>query len=329
MNYRRSEAKEAARARFRGVWAAMTTPFTRDGEVDAAGLRHNMRHLTGGLHIDGVFCTGVMGEFWSLTVAERERIVEIVVEEARGKCLVIAHTAHHSAHETVALTRHAQDVGADFAILMNPYYPPANEAMIYEWFAFVSARTDIGLWMFDTGYAGYGLSAELTARIAALENVCGIKIVRPMDHYAAVRRLCGDAIVMSQPSEADWLMLMRDHGQRVHMSSPTPYLYQTPAWLPMREYTELGLQGRFDGAAAIAQELQPLRALHDRWLRARWLDERIIPIAYLKAWSELLGMAGGPVRPPLLPVTDAERDALRADLEGAGLLGRLPAAPRR
>src|SRR5205823_2834116 len=93
MDYRKSEAKEAARAQFHGVWTAITTPFTADGELDEAGLRHNMRHLTDGLHVEGVFCTGVMGEFWSLTKEERKRAVEIVVEEARGKCGVIAHTA--------------------------------------------------------------------------------------------------------------------------------------------------------------------------------------------------------------------------------------------
>src|SRR5262245_14980224 len=114
MDYRRGEAKAAARAQFRGIWAAITTPFGPDLAVDEAGLRRNMRHLTDTLGVDGVFCTGVMGEFWSLTTDERRRIVEIVVAEARGKCRVIAHTGHHSAHETVELTRHAQSTGADF-----------------------------------------------------------------------------------------------------------------------------------------------------------------------------------------------------------------------
>ncbi len=95
MNYRKSEAKEASRAQFRGLWAAIPTPFTPDLQVDEAGLRHNMRHLTKGLKIEGVFCTGVMGEFWSLTKEERKHIVEVVGEEAkRGGCNVIAHTAH-------------------------------------------------------------------------------------------------------------------------------------------------------------------------------------------------------------------------------------------
>jgi len=67
MNYRKSEAKEAAKARFRGVWAAITTRFTPDDRLDEAGLRRNMQRYTNGLRVDGVFCTGSMGEFCALT----------------------------------------------------------------------------------------------------------------------------------------------------------------------------------------------------------------------------------------------------------------------
>lgn len=327
MNYRKSEAKEASRAQFRGLWAAIPTPFTPDLRVDEEGLRHNMRRLTSDLMIEGVFCTGVMGEFWSLTKEERKRVVEIVVEEARrGGCKVIAHTAHHSAHETVELTRHAQEVGADFVILINQYYPPASEQSMYEWFKFVAERVDIGIWMFDAEYSGWGMSPELTARIAEIENVCGIKIPRPLDHYAQVHKLCGERIVMSHPSEREWLRLMKDFGQRVHQSSPAPYLFQTPSWLPMREYTELGLAGRFEEAEKIAQRLEPLRQAYDKWMRQPWVQKRLIPIAYLKAWCELLGMAGGPVRPGLPQISDQERRELRADLERSGILARVPAA---
>ncbi len=327
MNYRKSEAKEAARAQFRGLWAAITTPFTSDFQVDEAGLRHNMRHVTKNLKIEGVFCTGVMGEFWSLAKEERKRIVEVVVEEAkRGGCKVIAHTAHHSAHETVDLTRHAQNVGADFVILINPYYPPMGEQTVYEWFKFVADRVDIGIWMFDARYTGYSLSPELTARIAGIENVCGIKIPRPLDHYVKVQKLCGEKIVMSKPVEPEWLMLMRDYGQKVYQSSPVPYLFQTATWTPFRDYTELGLAGRFDEAEKIAKQLQPLRELDSKWLRSWWGDERIIPIAYIKAWSELMGMAAGPVRPGLPQITEKERREMRSDLERTGLLSRIPTA---
>jgi 4-hydroxy-tetrahydrodipicolinate synthase len=320
MNYRKSEAKEAAFSQFRGVWAAIATPFTPDDKLDEAGLRRNMRHMTDALQIDGIFCAGTMGEFWALTKEERKRVVEIVVEEAKGKCKVIAHTGHHSPNETIDLTRHAQEVGADFAIVINPYYPRASEDAMYEWFRIVASRVDIGIWMFDTAYAcGVHLSPQLTARIADIENICGIKIGRPIDHYVAVRKLCGDRIVVSHPSEADCLKLMREHGQRVHMSSAAPFLLQTAAWKPMREYVELALGKDFDQAERVSTSMHAVREVHEKWMREPWVKHQVIPIAELKAWSEYLGLAGGHVRAPLLPLTAQQRQALHRDLDRAGL----------
>ena len=326
MNYRKSEAKEASKAQFRGVWAAITTPFTPDFEVDEAGLRSNMKRIAD-LEIQGVFCTGVMGEFWSLKKEERKRVVEIVVEEAHKRGVkVIAHTAHHSAHETLELTQHAERIGADFAILMNPYYPPMSEQTIYEWFQFIASRVNIGIWMFDAEYAGFGLSPELIARIADIENICGIKIPRPLEKYEQVQKLIRDKIVMSEPTEGQFLKLIRDYGQKVHQSSPTPYLYQTPGSTPMHDYTELALQGKFAEAEKISATLQAVREVSAKWMRAKWVEQNLIPIAYIKAWSEMLGMAGGPVRPGLPQITEGERAALRQDLERTSLLRSAPIA---
>ncbi len=325
MDYERSQAKDASRARFRGIWAAITTPFTPTLEIDEAGLRQNMRYLTGTLHVDGVFCTGVMGEYWSLTKEERKRIVEIVVEEARGKCGVIAQTGSTSAHETIELTRHAENAGADFVILMTPVYPHTDESMVYDWFSFVAARVNIGIWLFDTPYSGRpAISPATTARLAQIENICGAKIARPLEHYLAVQKLCGDQIVLSSPSETDFLMMIRDHGQRVHQSSASPYLMQTASWQPMRDYTECALDGEFTQAAAISETLTDLRAVAKRWLHGAWHETHILPIAAIKAWSEMLGMAGGPVRTPLLQISEQDRRRMRADIEATGLLTRRP-----
>jgi len=322
MDYTRSEAKAAARERFRGTWAAITTPFTPDNRLDEAGLRHNMRWLIEHLHIDGVFCTGTMGEFWALTTAERMRVVEIVVEEARGHCLTIPHTGHHSADETVALTNHAEAAGADFAIVINPYYPPAGDEALFRWFEHVSARTRIGLWMFDTPFSEVEFSVDLTARVAELENVCGLKCSRPLGHYAQVRARLGDSIVLSHPSETEYLKLIRDHGMRVHMSSAAPFLMQVPGYTPMRDYSELAYAGDFAAAQSLRDAIAPLREAHERWIREPWLQHHLIPIAQIKAWCDMIGMVGGAVRPPLLPLTAAETAAMRADLARVGLLER-------
>ena len=173
--------------------------------------------------------------------------------------------------------------------------------------------------------AGVALSPEVTARIAKIENICGLKCSRPLDHYAQVQKLVGDSIVMSHPGESLWLKLMRDYGAKVHMSSAAPFLMQTASWKPMHEYSELGLAGRFDEAQKVRDSFSPLREIHEKWMREPWLKHQIIPIAYLKAWTEMLGLAAGPVRAPLLQIMDEERATLRADLEGCGLLARVPA----
>src|SRR5215471_13271283 len=311
-DYLKSEAKQAARERFTGLWAATTTPFAAEGTLDEAALRRDLDRLTGDLRIDGVIC-----EFWALSGAERRRLVEIVVDGCRGRCPVLAHTGHHSAAETVELTRHAERAGADFAVMINPYYPPAGDEGLYRWFAHVCASTGIGVWLFDTGYSGVALSGDLIARLAAIENVVGIKVGRPHARYLELLSRFGDQILVCSPHEETWLENMRDHGQRVYMSSAAPYLYQTPGWQPMREYTTLALRGDTAKAEEVAATLGPVRAVARKWLQGR--PRQIDNIASIKAWAGLLGISGGPVRPPLLSHPLGELTELAADLATAGL----------
>ena len=318
MNYTKAEAKQAARECFTGLWAAITTPFDSSGALDADALRRDLDRMTGSLGVGGIFCGGVMGEFWSLTGSERRRLVEITVDSTRGSCPVIAHTGHSSARQALELTRHAQKAGADFAVLINPYVPPASDEGLFQWFESVCAGADIGIWLFDTAFSGVSLSLELIERLAAIENVCGIKVGRDHARYLEVLDRVGGEILVCEPNEGTWLENMRDHGQRVFMSSAAPYLYQTPQWQPMRDYTALALSGDVAAAAQVAATLDPVRVIAAKWLHGR--ARRFDAITSIKAWAALVGMSGGPVRPPLLPPARAELDELRADLDAAGLL---------
>lgn len=320
MKYQRSEAKEAAREAFHGIWAAIPTPFDDDYQLDEPGLTRWMRYLIDDIEIDGVFCTGVMGEFWSLSVDEWKRAIDVVVTAADGECGVIAHTGHHSIEQTIDLTRHAQEVGADFTIMITPYFPVRTPGGVYEWFEYVCERVDIGVWMFDPMYTGYQMPAKLAAEIAEIENVCGMKQAWPLDHHREVYDLCNDRIVLSQPSERDWLMLIRDFGQQVHMSSPTPYLFQRPGDLPIKRYTELSLEGRWTEAEALSESLETYRQVAHDQIRGRFDSEHIMPTAYLKEWVSIMGLPSGPVRPPIENLTETKRKEFRLALESAGIL---------
>jgi 4-hydroxy-tetrahydrodipicolinate synthase len=320
VDYERSAAKQAARERFHGLWAAMTTPFTAADEIDDQALVDDIDRLADVLLVDGVFCTGVMGEFWALAGPERRQAVETIVEASSGRFPVLAHTGSHSARDTIALTRHATDVGADFAVIINPYYPVASEEGLQRWFVTVLNSVDIGVWLFDTSYSGVSLPLSLIDRLADLENVCGIKVGHDHAWYLEVLALVGDRILVCEPNETVWLENMRDHGQTVFMSSAAPFLYQNASWQPMREYTELALNGEFDKAAEISATLDPVRALGTKWLHGRWARDRVNPVPCIKEWAGLLGMSGGAVRPPLTGLTDAERTELTRDLAAAGLI---------
>ena len=320
MQYARSDAKDAARRQFTGLWAAMTTPFTADGALDLSAITSDMAHLTDTLHVGGVFCTGVMGEFWAMTNAERKQAVETVVEAARGKCPVLAHTGHHSAADTIELTRHAERAGADFAVVINPYYPPTSPEGLRAWFHEVISSVDIGVWLFDTNFSGVKLPMDLIDELADLENVCGIKVGHDHDRYLETLARVGDRILVCEANEGMWLENMRENGQRVYMSSSIPFLFQTASSQPMREYTDLALSGDFEKAAEVAATLEPLRALSSKWLHGRWMREGIMPIPAIKAWSGLLGMSGGQPRVPLVGLTDAQLAELNADLAAVGLV---------
>jgi 4-hydroxy-tetrahydrodipicolinate synthase len=317
-----TRAKALAREKVRGLWIAIPTPFTDNGlNVDEDRLADSVEHYIAGLRVDGIFCGGVMGEFWALSLDERKRVHQLVVAQAAGRVPVMAHVGHHAFSETVELCEHAIAHGIDFGIAINPYYPPSPPPeSVRAWYEALAGASPLPMFLFNTTYAGYALSPELIAELADLDSICGIKNPQGREHLLRVQALAGDRIVVTDASERHWLELHAEHGFQALMSTPALALYQRPDDLPIVEYTRLADSGDLDGARALSERLGPARDAFDRWMRRPWLDRGVIPIAQLKAWLALLGLPQGPVRPPLVPLTRDEELALRGELEAAGLL---------
>jgi dihydrodipicolinate synthase/N-acetylneuraminate lyase len=102
-------------------------------------------------------------------------------------------------------------------------------------------------------------------------------------------------------------------------------MYQTPERRPILDYTRLADAGDIAAAWALQGTLERERSAFGKWMRDQWLARGAgaIPIAELKAWLSLMGLDQGPVRPPLIPLSDERLEALRADLDGLGLLGSI------
>jgi len=318
--YKRSDAKSYARANLQGVWGAIPYPFTSDDELDEQGLRRNIRYYIDNKLLDGIYCGHFMSEFWALTTGERKRAAEIVIDECRGSVPLMVHTGHTSVKESVELSHHAERIGANYLAVGNPYFMANDESQIYDYFRYISDRTEAALLITNTGYTGVVLSPEMVSRLADLENIVAVKNSPPWPHTLKTLRLAGDRIIVSHPDERNWYRLMVEFGIRVYMSSASPFLIQKPGHTLIKDYTALVLAGQVEEAARVAASLDPARAVFEKWLREPWPRRRLMPIAYLKAWSELLGMVGGPVRTPLPQITPAEREELRQDLASAGLI---------
>jgi 4-hydroxy-tetrahydrodipicolinate synthase len=317
-----TSAKALAREKVKGLWIAIPTPFTSDGrEVDEDALAASVEYYVDGLKVDGIFCGGVMGEFWALSLDERRRVHELVVRQVGGRVPVMAQVGHHVFPEMIELCDHATETGADFGIAMNPYYPPSPPPeSVRAWYEALNAASPLPMFLFNTMYSGYALAPKLIAELAELPNVCGVKNPQPREHLLRVQELAGDRIVVADASERHWLELHTEHGFQALMSTPALALYQRPGDLPVVDYTRLADEGDLDSARELSARLDPARGAFDRWMRAPWLERHVIPIAQLKAWLGLLGLAQGPVRPPLVPLSREEEAALRRDLDAAGLL---------
>ncbi|MFP3914833.1 MAG: dihydrodipicolinate synthase family protein [Actinomycetota bacterium] len=318
-----SPAKQAAFEKVRGLWIAIPTPFQPDGSIDEGNLRRSVDYYIEALEVDGIFCGGVMGEFWALTLEERFRCHELVVDSAAGRVPVMPHVGHHVYSEAAALCRHAQEIGADFVIAINPYFPlrPSDD-LVRNWYRRLTSESRVPFFLFNTAYSGYSISPDLIAELADLETVCGIKNPKPVDQVVELHQRVGERIVVCDAAEEEWLGLHLDHGLQALMSTPALAMFQTPSRRPVLEYTRRAEEGAVEDAWKIHATLDQERAMFQRWMRYPWLarGQGAIPIAQLKAWLDLMGLPQGGVRPPLVELGAGEREELAADLERVGLL---------
>jgi 4-hydroxy-tetrahydrodipicolinate synthase len=315
MRYRRNEAKDYARAKMKGIWAAALVPFGEDLSIDEAGFRRNLRHWVDDLGIDGVFVAGKQSEFFSQSVAERKRTFEITADEIGDRAGTIMSCSDQNLDVVIELARHAQAIGAKYIVVHAPvlHFLHKQDETLYQYYKTISEQVDIGIAMWSHPDSGYLMSPELCARIAALPNIVAIKYSVPREMYVRLTRLAGDRLIVSTASEEEWLDNIVELGWQLYLCSSPPYLYQSKIDRRMREYTDLAFAGDLARARAVRDSLNPVR---EAFRRSRPPEK---PPAHSKYWQELLGQVGGLVRPPMLALTEAEKEAIRRAFETCGL----------
>jgi 4-hydroxy-tetrahydrodipicolinate synthase len=315
MKYTKNNAKDYAQTNMKGIWAAALTPLAKDFSIDEDGFRSNLRHWAGDLKIDGVFVGGKQGEFFSMTVEERKRLFDIAAQELKGRAGTIMSCSDQNMDTVLELAKHSQKIGADYIVVHAPilHFTHAQDETLYAYYKYLSDHLDIGIAMWSHPDSGYLMSPQLCARIAELPNIVAIKYSVPRPMYAELTKMTKDKLIVSTASEDEWFDNIVELGWRLYLCSSPPYVLQAKGDTRMRQYTDLAFAGKVEEARKVRDSLNPVR---EAMRRCRPAEK---PQAYQKYWQELLGQAGGPVRRPMLQLTDAERAKIREEFAKSGL----------
>lgn len=318
----KKEAKEWARATMKGLWTSPMYPFTQDYKLDEAGIRHNVEYMI------GAKAAGIgfgFSEPWVCTHAERKRAMEISVDAIKRRVPAYLHSTDHSVEETINLTRHAQDVGADAVMIWPPYEWAKTQQMVIDYYEYVASKVDIAIFLYNTYHSGICMTPETIAHLARIPNVCAVKdAVNDVAHTVRCMELCGDQVVISTAVEDHLLTMALQFNQQLLLGATSVFLMQTPHCQPIQEYFDLARAGKAAEASRKYYELQPLRDVWKGIYESLWNKKGALhPLPLIKYWMELNGMSAGPVRPPMHNLTEQQKAEFRERLEAGGWTQRL------
>ncbi|MCF6095737.1 4-hydroxy-tetrahydrodipicolinate synthase [Thermovorax subterraneus] len=160
----------------KGIIVPIVTPMKSDEEINEEQLRFQVNRLISkGVH--GIFCLGTTGEFYALTVEEKIRVIEIVVDEVKKRVPVYAGTGSISVKETVYLSKKAKELGVDALSIVSPYYVAVSQEDIYNYFAEIAESIDLPIILYNIpARTGNNIDYKTVAKLVVnYKNIVGIK----------------------------------------------------------------------------------------------------------------------------------------------------------
>jgi 4-hydroxy-tetrahydrodipicolinate synthase len=291
--------------RFQGSFVAMVTPF-RNGKVDEAKLKELVEfHIANGT--DGLVPCGTTGEAPSLSHDEHHKVVELVVEAARGRIKVVPGTGSYSTSDAIEMTKHAERAGAAGALVVNPYYNKPTQEGLYRHFRAVAESVAIPILVYNiqSRTAVNVETATLARLVRDVKNIVGVKEASgSLDQMSQVIAACGPDFSVLSGDDNITLPLLAIGGSGV---------VSVIANIVPRETADLvhaALEGDWKRARDLHYRLFPLA-------RAAFLETNPIPIKEMMAMA---GMLEPEFRLPMCRMSDANREKLREIIKPYGLI---------
>jgi len=164
---------------FSGVYPAMVTPFDENEKLDEGRLRALVNFLIE-RKLEGLYITGSTGESFLMSPEERKRVVEITVEEVRGRIPVIAHIGAIGTHSSIDLARHAEASGVDAISSVPPFYWGFSPDQVYGYYADITAATALPMLAYNVPMAALGF--DIIKRISQIDGLIGVKYTATTHH---------------------------------------------------------------------------------------------------------------------------------------------------
>lgn len=290
---------------FSGVYTALITPFTKNGDLDGGKLKDlvNFQIDEG---ITGLVPVGTTGESPTLSIKENIEVIKIVVEQSAGRKKVIAGTGSNCTAEALEMTEAARAIGADASLQVAPYYNKPNQEGLYRHFMSIADNVDLPMVLYNIqGRSGVNINTETILRLADHPNIVAVKeasgdLGQMMDVIS--RKPDNFAVLSGDDNIAMPVTLMGGNGVISVASNLIP--------AQMEAMISAAMSGKVAEAREIHYSLLPL-------FKAMFLETNPLPI---KSAMAITGKVEEIFRLPLCPPSDETREKLTAVLRAQGLL---------
>jgi len=290
---------------FHGSMVAIVTPFTPAGRVDEEKYRQLIEfQIENGT--DVIVPCGTTGESATLDYKEHDRVIEICIEQVKGRVPVVAGTGSNSTAEAIELSQHAKEMGADGVLLVSPYYNKPSQEGLYLHYKAIAEGVALPQILYNVpGRTGMNMEAGTTIRLAEFKNIVAIKeasgnVIQASEIIARA----GDKIDVLSGDDFLTLPLMACGAKGIISVTANIMPAEVKAMVVAVD------EGRWDDA----------RALHLKMLEIHstmFIDSNPVPV---KTALSLMGKIDAHVRLPLAPLSAANLARLTAVMKGYGLI---------
>ena len=292
---------------FKGSNVALITPFKNDKFDEDAYIKLIHFHIKNGTN--GLVPAGTTGESPTLSHEEHEKVIELCVKESNGKIPIIAGTGSNSTKEAISLTRHAEKIGADGALVVTPYYNKPTQEGLYQHYKAINDNSGLPIIIYNIpGRSVVDMSVDTMARLFELKNIVGVKdATGELDRVNKTKEKLGKEFIQLTGNDDNALEFNRRGG--IGAISVTANI-----------------------APKLCSEFQKFSILSDELSKskAEELDKILQPLHYsmfvesnpspVKFAAKLLNLSDDGVRLPLVSTTESTKKIVEEALKSAKLI---------